>query len=85
MQTFVWGKEFYTGIAEVDEQHHGLVDLINLLGETTIKNLGSDEAAIEHAYNQLLSYAEHHFSVEVDIMQQNQVDPRHTSYHLRAH
>lgn len=85
MQTFVWGKEFYTGIAEVDEQHHGLVDLINLLGETTIKNLGSDEAAIEHAYNQLLSYAEHHFSVEVGIMQQNQVDPRHSSYHLRAH
>jgi len=85
MQTFVWGKEFYTGIREVDEQHHGLVDLINRLGETTIKNLGSNEAAIELAYNQMLSYAEHHFSVEVGIMRRNQVDQRHVAYHLQAH
>ena len=85
MQTFVWGKEFYTGIKEVDEQHHGLVDLINRLGETTVQNLGSDDAAIELAYNQLIDYATYHFSAEEAIMQRNQVDQRHVAYHLQAH
>ena len=31
MDTFVWDQNFVTGLAEVDGQHHALVDLFNEL------------------------------------------------------
>jgi len=85
MQTFVWGEEFYTGIAEIDEQHHALVDLINRLGNTFVDNQGSGDAAVELAFKQLMDYAVHHFSVEEGKMRQSRVDQRHVGYHLQAH
>ena len=85
MQTFVWGEEFYTGIAEIDEQHHALVDLINRLGNTFVDNQGSGDAAVELAFKQLMDYAVHHFSVEEAKMQHSCVDLRHVGYHLQAH
>ena len=36
MQIFVWGEEFHTGIGKIDEQHHGLIDLFNRLGEAMV-------------------------------------------------
>ena len=56
MQTFVWGEDFYTGIATVDEQHHALVDLFNALSETMAENASVDEAAIQLVFSQLMDY-----------------------------
>lgn len=33
MTSFILDRHFVTGIADVDEQHHGLVDLINAFGD----------------------------------------------------
>ena len=87
MQTFVWGKEFYTGIDLVDEQHHGLVDLFNelstTLGERQREVVG--EAAVQSAFVQLMDYARHHFRAEENIMCEAGVDPRHIALHLKLH
>jgi diguanylate cyclase (GGDEF)-like protein/hemerythrin-like metal-binding protein len=85
MQTFVWGEDFYTGIAEVDAQHHGLVDLINRLGDTTVENVGLGEPTIELVFKQLTDYAKYHFLAEEAIMRRVGVDQRHVVYHLKAH
>lgn len=33
MDSFHWDRHFETGLAEVDRQHHQLVDLINRFGD----------------------------------------------------
>lgn len=85
MQTFVWGEEFQTGIAGIDEQHHELIDLFNRLSESLTK--GSDAAGdpVEQAFAQLIQYANQHFSAEEVLMQQHGVDSRHATLHLRLH
>jgi hemerythrin len=85
MPTFVWGKDFYTGIGAVDEQHHVLVDLFNGLSESLTERDQSGEAAIQFAFAQLMDYAAHHFSVEETMMRQHGVDRRHVTLHLRLH
>lgn len=85
MQIFVWGEEFHTGIGKIDEQHHGLIDLFNRLGEAMVENEGLDEATIELVFSQLMDYAKHHFFAEEAMMRRAGVDARHTAYHLRAH
>ena len=85
MQTFVWGEEFYTGIAMVDEQHHALVDLFNKLSESLTEKPGSAEVAVHFAFAQLMDYTQHHFSVEEALMRKAGVDQRHVALHLRLH
>ncbi len=85
MQTFVWGEEFYTGIDEIDEQHHGLVDLFNRLSESLIENEGSDEATVELVFAQLVDYATNHFRVEETMMREAGVDQRHVTFHINLH
>lgn len=85
MQTFVWGEEFYTGIAMVDEQHHALVDLFNRLSDSLTEKSGSNEVAIRFAFSQLMDYAQHHFSVEEALMRHKSLDSRHVSLHVRLH
>jgi diguanylate cyclase (GGDEF)-like protein/hemerythrin-like metal-binding protein len=85
MQTFLWGEEFYTGIAEIDEQHHGLVDLINRLGDTAVENQSFGDVTIELVFKQLTDYATHHFVAEEAIMRRAGLDRRHVVPHLKAH
>ena len=87
MQTFVWGKEFYTGIDIVDEQHHGLVDLFNGLSATLTERqrAATDEAAVQLAFERLIEYAQQHFGIEEGIMCETDVDPRHVAAHLKLH
>ena len=85
MQIFVWGEEFHTGIGKIDEQHHGLIDLFNRLGEAMVESDGLDEATIELVFRQLMDYAKNHFFAEEAMMRRAGVDSRHKDYHLRAH
>ena len=87
MQTFVWGKEFYTGIDAVDAQHHGLVDLFNSLAETLVVGGqdGENEAVVHLAFSQLMDYTKEHFSTEEALMQRAGIDARHLAMHQRLH
>ena len=84
MESFVWGKHFITGIDEVDEQHHGLVRLINKLGEGLSKQNLTEEAKTG-LLAELLHYAEVHFKTEEKMMLEVGVDERHFSNHSRVH
>ncbi len=85
MQTFVWGEEFYTGIGNIDEQHHGLVDLFNKLSESLTATESSSEAAIQLVFAQLMEYTKFHFSAEEALMRSENVDQRHIALHLKLH
>ena len=85
MQTFVWGEEFQTGIVNVDEQHHELVDLFNQLSESLMKGEESDNDPVESTFTHLVQYAKHHFSTEETLMHRETVDSRHVDVHLKLH
>lgn len=38
MKSFQWGDHFLTGLLDVDEQHHRLVDIINQFGDHVAEN-----------------------------------------------
>ena len=84
MESFHWDKAFITGLAEVDEQHHHLVDLINQFGEMLAKNeLHFDD--IEGIFKQLADYAQFHFQDEEELMSKKGIDPRHLDSHIQIH
>lgn len=59
MKSFQWGDHFLTGLLDVDEQHHRLVDIINQFGDHVAENdiVLTD---IEAVFNELLDYTKYH-------------------------
>ncbi|MFO7552698.1 MAG: GGDEF domain-containing protein [Haliea sp.] len=81
---FTWDKHFVTGIAEVDEQHHGLVDLINAFGD---RIAAGDTSAADTAdiLSRLRQYARYHFREEEQLMTTAGIDARALDAHRQAH
>ena len=67
MQSFKWGRHFITGIPEVDDQHHQLVDIINNFSSHLAENELVYED-IEATYQELVDYTQYHFSDEERMM-----------------
>jgi len=84
MKSFHWGKYFATGLPEIDNQHHHLVNLINQLGELITENEVHIED-VDRIYNQLAAYATYHFQEEEKAMNAIKVDPRHLNCHIDMH
>ena len=62
VELFPWNTNFETGIAQIDEQHKRLVDLLNLLaGHLAFR---SDAPTLENIFNELTEYALFHFQSE---------------------
>ncbi len=81
---FTWDKHFVTGIAEVDEQHHGLVDLINDFSDRVV----AGDASVEETagiLSRLRQYARYHFREEEQLMVTAGIDERALSTHQQAH
>ena len=85
MESFHWDRHFETGIATVDEQHHGLVDMINRFGAMLIDAQDVGVEPIEVLFTELASYAQYHFEEEEDLMDRLGLDPRHVQAHRQAH
>lgn len=85
MESFQWSNTFVTGLLEVDEQHHRLVDLINRFG--TI--LGESDTLVIHemasVFDELADYADYHFKEEETLMGTEGLDERHVHRHRHAH
>ena len=84
MQAFVWNQRFETGLHQVDEQHHHLVDLINRVGALIIEGIG-DESVIANIIGELSNYATFHFGTEERLMVEHGVDSRHIGRHILHH
>jgi hemerythrin len=85
MESFQWSNNFVTGLLEVDEQHHRLVDLINRFGTTLGESdsiVGQEMATV---FDELADYADYHFKEEENLMQEVGLDERHCLKHRHAH
>ncbi|MBU0622178.1 MAG: bacteriohemerythrin [Gammaproteobacteria bacterium] len=85
MESFVWDEHFVTGLAEVDKQHHRLVDVINQFGDllTQPENIPFDK--VETVFGELAAYAQYHFAEEEMLMDTQKVDQRHVHHHKHEH
>lgn len=84
MLSFHWKKYFVTGIPEVDQQHHHLVDIVNQFGS----HLAKDELAfddLEKVFQELADYTNYHFEEEEGLMSQIGIDQRHLDLHIEEH
>lgn len=82
---FVWDATLITGLAEVDAQHHHLVDLFNALNRALFHSATLSASAQQAAFDELLAYAHRHFEDEEQLMRDAGVDPRHRGLHERLH
>ncbi|WP_413700162.1 bacteriohemerythrin [Psychromonas sp. KJ10-10] len=84
MESFHWDEHFLTGIPEVDEQHHRLVDMINHFSDM----LANDDVLFEEMkpiLEQLNQYADYHFQEEEALMREVGIEPLHLNYHMVVH
>ena len=85
IEPFEWAPHFETGLETVDEQHHRLVDLINLLSNRVASGQGLSAGTIDRVLDGLSRYASFHFTSEEALMLDEGVDQRHTGPHFKAH
>ncbi len=64
MNAFVWDDCYLTGEAEVDHQHHRLVELINAFAELVAGERADDDTTVGAALATLADYAHVHFADE---------------------
>lgn len=81
---FPWSDNFKTGIPRIDEQHHRLVDLINMLANHLAHQ--SDIQTLNSIFTELSEYAAYHFRTEEAIwaqyFQQDKLETEHKQVHL---
>jgi two-component system sensor histidine kinase/response regulator len=64
-EIFPWDQNFETGIAQIDEQHQRLVEILNHLAAHLANR--SQPATLNLYFDQLAAYADYHFSAEEKI------------------
>lgn len=85
MDTFVWDQNMLTGIREVDEQHHSLVDLFNELNEGFFHAGEHSPEVHQQVFERLIDYAHLHFNHEEALMRAEGLDARHIHNHRQLH
>ena len=85
MDAFVWKPCFVTGLVDVDDQHHRLVDVINRFGEVVMREEGASLDELEVVFAELANYAQYHFAEEESLMQAMHLDPRYVAQHTQSH
>jgi hemerythrin len=85
MEAFSWNNCFVTGLPEVDDQHHRLVDLINRFGDIVMRPEGASSAELDAVFGELAQYAVKHFTEEEALMGTCGIDPHHVATHRQSH
>ncbi len=70
MTLMVWKEEYGVKIAQIDQQHKRIVDLINQLNEAMSKGKAKD--VLGKILDDLVSYCASHFKLEEQLMQANE-------------
>lgn len=84
-EAFTWCDFYTTGLATIDDQHHHLVDLINLLLKGMARRNNGEQCDLKRIISDLKDYAKHHFSEEEALMESAGIDRRHVSHHKKSH
>ena len=84
MESFEWGPQFVIGIADVDEQHQRLVDIVNRFGAAVAENI-LEETIVSDTLEELAEYTQTHFACEEKLLSTHHVDPRHVAPHVAEH
>ena len=84
MESFRWDAYFVTGLAEVDQQHFHLVELINKFGDSLLNNKLS-LTDMEQIFQELREYTLYHFREEEGMMKKAGIDPHFLSEHIKVH
>ena len=80
---FRWSDGFNIGLAEIDDQHSRLVEMLNRLARNhTSKTPDEDLLRI---FDELVAYTAYHFGSEERVMDEARVDPGHAQLHRGAH
>ncbi len=85
LQAFIWDARFETGIALVDTQHRGLVELLNVLVAVVTGERKPEAGAVVSLLDQLDAYARQHFADEEAIMWAGGCPRAHDEAHARQH
>ena len=85
MDAFQWNPCFVTGLHEVDEQHHRLVDVINRFGELVMRESGASSVELETVFGELADYTQYHFTEEEAMMAIMGLDARYRKQHQQSH
>lgn len=85
VDTFIWDRNFITGLADVDRQHHELVDLFNELNHSLFRGSDTGTAELEAIFQRLLAYAAMHFADEEALAADAGLDLRHQQPHQHLH
>lgn len=78
-----WSPSLACGRDDIDEEHAGLLTLINQLA--TLRASGAAATAVRQALVGLRAYTRDHFGREQRLMMRWPVDPGHKAAHLSAH
>ena len=81
MTFVIWSEFLSVGVAEIDEQHKQLVQLINSLYHHI--QVGNDKHIIGSFFDRLVEYTDFHFSTEERLMEHH-VFPN-SSDHIHEH
>ena len=85
MDTFVWDQNFVTGLPQVDEQHHRLVNLFNEFSHSLFLSDANRKTLVRDTFERVLDYTRYHFRDEETLMRAEGVDPRHVDAHHAMH
>jgi len=83
---FVWEDRFDTGVADIDDQHHVLVNTLNE-ANLTLRHEASTQA-VDRLLQDLLAYALYHFETEESLMQVHdyaRLEPAAAEQHIQEH
>lgn len=82
-QVLKWSEQLATGLAEVDDQHQRLIDIINALGD--LREQGAPVEEVLAVIDELRSYTRYHFQDEAALMQTYPVNEANRLANLKAH
>jgi hemerythrin len=85
MDAFQWNDCFVTGLTEVDEQHHRLVDVMNRFGDLVMREEGASSGELETVFVELAAYARYHFAEEEAMMTARRLDAGYVEQHRHSH
>jgi hemerythrin len=69
--SFAWSDEFVVGVAEMDEQHHRLIDMIGRFYDALTEKKPAKQA-LDELLRGLVDYTRYHFSTEERLMASSQ-------------
>jgi len=86
LENIKWSKDYETGIEEIDEQHHILVNTLNEANKLLTTNYSLEN--LQNITKDLLSYALYHFEEEEGLMKEYHYEkeaPQDFENHMKQH